>query len=107
MSSWTQLLNQPWNIRAPENRDLTWRSVSQVRRPSAGSLIWLSKCQGGKGSLHRVVHRFPSHGEPQEVKRQVEGVISYPAVGMLIFASCPVVANQAGSPSFNSPRPCP
>lgn len=50
---------------------------------------------------------IPFHGEPHEVKRRVEGVISYPAVGMLIFASCLVVASQAGSPSFNSPRPCP
>jgi len=71
------------------------------------SLIWLTKCQGGTGSLHRVVHRFLLSREPQEVKRQVEGVISYPAVGMLIFASYLVVASQAGSPSFNSPRPCP
>ena len=33
------------------------------------------------------------------------GDLSYPAVGMLIFASCLVVVNRAGSYSFNSPRP--
>jgi len=37
----------------------------------------------------------------------VEGDLSYPAVGMLIFASYPAVGSRAGSPSFNSPRPCP
>ena len=35
----------------------------------------------------------------------MEGDVSYPAVGMLIFASYPAVANRAGSPAFNSPRP--
>ena len=35
----------------------------------------------------------------------MEGDLSYPAVGMLIFASYPAVGSRAGSPSFNSPRP--
>ena len=33
------------------------------------------------------------------------GDMSYPAVGMLIFASCPEVSIRTGSDSFNSPRP--
>jgi hypothetical protein len=37
----------------------------------------------------------------------VGGVMSYPAVGMLIFASCPDVSIRTGSHLFNSPRPCP
>jgi len=36
---------------------------------------------------------------------RVEGDLSYPAVDMLIFASCPTVSNRTGSPSFNAPRP--
>jgi hypothetical protein len=35
----------------------------------------------------------------------VGGDVSYPAVGMLIFASYLAVASQAGSDLFNSPRP--
>lgn len=31
----------------------------------------------------------------------------YPAVGRLIFASCPGLALQTGSHLFDSPRPCP
>jgi hypothetical protein len=37
----------------------------------------------------------------------VGGAMSYPAVGMLIFASCPNVSIRTGSHLFNSPRPCP
>jgi hypothetical protein len=37
----------------------------------------------------------------------VGGDLSYPAVGMLIFASCPNVSIRTGSHLFNSPRPCP
>jgi hypothetical protein len=35
------------------------------------------------------------------------GEVMFPAVGRLIFASCPKVSLRTGSHGFDSPRPCP
>ena len=41
------------------------------------------------------------------MKRRRRVKFIYPAVGRLIFASCPGLALRAGSHLFDSPRPCP
>ena len=65
-----------------------------ARHRSARPLIWLTKCQQAKVLLLRFFLRSSVHRKPTRGEAAAAGEIIYPAVGRLIFASYPELAQS-------------